>query len=330
MHAASHRTTLSFAVVTTAAALVASITSAAQTQQKFPTKPVRLMLPSAAGSQTDNLGRLIGAKLSDAWGQPVVVDNRPGAVGTLATSIVAKATPDGHTLLLTTNHAISAALQPDLPYHPINDFAAVAQIGLGASIMAVSPALGVKSVNELITSAKAQPGKIIFTTSAVGTANQLSGARFYRAAGIQVVAVAFKGPVEATLELLGGRAHYTVQPLAVLLPHLKEGRLLALAALPRRLPVLPDVPALGEMFPEFKGGSNVSFGLLAPATTPRPILNQISKEIARIVDLPDIKARLLPTGFVFAPTTPEEYDKILREQIDRLTKLVKDLGLKPK
>lgn len=325
---ASLRTRLAFAIGAAGTALAASA-AAAQAQQKFPAKPVRLMVPATAGAMTDMMARLIGRQMGEAWGQPVVIDNRPGAVGALAANIVAKAAPDGHTLLLTPNHAVSAAVQPDLPYDPVKDFAGVAQIGYGTAVLAVSPALVVKSVNELIALAKAQPGKIIFGSSAVGTANQLTGARFNRAAGIKVVSVAFKGAPEATLELLGGRSHYTVLALAVVLPYLKDGKLLALATLPSRLPMLPDVPALRDTFPEFNR-STTSFGSLAPAATPRPILHQISKEIARIVDLPDVKARLHPAGFVFAPSTPEEYDKILREQIDRLSRLVRDLGLKPK
>jgi tripartite-type tricarboxylate transporter receptor subunit TctC len=307
---------------------ILSLPGFAQTQPNFPTKPIRLMVPASAGSQTDILGRLISAKMSEAWGQPVVVDSRPGAVGALAANIVAKAAPDGHTLLLSTNHSLSAALQPDLPYDPLKDFAGVAQIGYGTSILVVAPVLGVKSLNDLVALAKAQPGKIIFGSSAVGSGTHLSGASFNRAAGIKVISVAFKGSPEATLEVLGGRAHYTVQPLAVLLPYIRDGKLLALAA-STRIPVLPDVPALGETFPEFKRSNN-SFGLLAPAATPRPILHQISKEVARIVDLPDIKERLYPTGFVVAPSTPEEFDKILREQIDSLSKLVRELGLRAK
>jgi tripartite-type tricarboxylate transporter receptor subunit TctC len=306
----------------------ASLRGIAQTQQTFPTKSIRLMVPASAGSQTDILGRMLSAKMSETWGQPIIVDSRPGALGALAANIVAKAPPDGHTLLLSTNHAVSAALQPDLPYDPLKDFAGVAQIGYGTSILVVAHALGVKSLNDLVALAKAQPGKIIFGSSAVGSGVHLTGASFNRAAGIKVVSVAFKGSPEATMEVLGGRVHYTLAPLAVVLPYIRDGRLLALAA-SKHIPVLPDVPALGDTFPEFKRISN-SYGLLAPAATPRPILQQISKEVARIVDLPDIKERLHPTGFVIAPSTPDEFDTILREQIDSLSKLVRDLGLRAK
>ena len=295
-------------------------------QTTYPSKPIRLMVASSTGTATDTVARMIGQKMSESWGQAVVVDNRPGAGGALAASTVAKAAPDGHTLLLSNGFAITAALQPNLPYDPLKDFARVTQIGYGTAILVVAPALGVKSVKDLIALAKARPGKIIFGSTAAGSGSHLTGARFIRAAGIKVIIVAFKGGPEATIEVLAGRTHYSIVPLAVALPFIKDGRLLALAS-SRHLPVLPDVPALAETLPEFKRSEN-SFGLLAPAGTPRPILHQISKEVARILDLPDIKERLQPTGFIPAPTTPEEYDKILREQIETLSKVARDAGLK--
>ena len=226
--------------------------------------------------------------------------------------------------------AISAALQPNLPYDPLKDFAGVTQIGYGTQVLVVAPALGVKSVKELVTLAKAQPGKIIFGSQPVGSGGHLSGARFNLAAGIKVVTVAFKGGPEATIEVLAGRSHYTIVSLVVALLFIKDGKLLALAVVnPQRSPLLPDVPALAETLPDFKR-SETSNGLLAPAGTPRPILNQISKEVARILDLPDINERLQAVGFVPAPSTPEEYDNIVRAQIETLSKVTRDAGLRPK
>ena len=305
-------------------------TGPASAQQKFPSKPIRLVVGFAPGSGADAYARMIGQKMSESWAQPVVVDNRPGAGGVLAAAQVAKAAPDGHTLLFGSNFAISAALQPNLPYDPFKDFAGVTQIGFGTQVLVVAPALDVKSVKDLIALAKAQPGKIIFGSPSAGGPTHLSGARFNLAAGIKVVHVAFKGSPEAMIEVLAGRTHYSVLPLVTPLPYIKDGKLLALAVnTAQRSPVLPDVPALAETLPEFKR-PETSTGLLVPAGTPRPILNQISKEIARILDLPDIKERLQFIGFAPAPTTPEEYDKILREQIETLTKLVRDAGLRPK
>jgi tripartite-type tricarboxylate transporter receptor subunit TctC len=302
-----------------------------QAQQNFPSKPIRLVAPTTAASQPDFLARMIGQKLSESWGRPVVVDNRPGAGGILAASTVAKAAPDGHTLLYALpNFAISAVLQPSLPYDPLKDFAAATQIGMSTNVLVVSAGLGIKSVKDLIALAKAQPGKLIFASSATGSASHLSGARFNLIAGIKVVQVAFKGGPDSTIEVLAGRAHYHVGTMGVVLPFVNEGKLLALAVTsPKRTPVLPDVPALGEMLSEFRR-PETSHALLAPAGTPRLVLNQISKEVARVLDLPDVKERLQGIGFVAAPSTPEECDKILRAQIETLSKLVSDAGLRPK
>jgi tripartite-type tricarboxylate transporter receptor subunit TctC len=260
----------------------------------------------------------------------VVVDNRTGGAGTLAAGTVAKATPDGHTLLFTASHAINAAMQPNLPYDSLKDFAGVTQIGFGTQVLITSPALGVKSVNEFIALAKAQPGKLIYGSSAVGTGSHLTGARFAVVAGIKLVTVAFKGGPEATIELVGGRTHFSSVTMFSALPFVNDGKLLGLAvATPQRSPLLPDVPALAETMPAFKK-PEYSTAVFAPAGTPRPILNQISKEVARILDLADIKERLQSMGYIAAPSTPEELDKIVREQIETLSKLGRDAGLRPK
>ena len=314
-----------------AGAAVALLPGLAQAQQKFPTKPIRFVVGYVPGAQSDTLARIIGAKMGEQWGQPVVVENRAAAGGTLAAVTVAKATPDGHTLLYGgANFAISAAMQPSLPYDPFKDFAGVTQIGYGTQVLVVGSALGVKSVKDLIALAQAQPGKLIFGSAATGSGTHLSGARFNFAAGIKVVHVAFKGGADAMIEAMTGRTHYSMGTLTNALPFIKDGKLLALAVhTPQRSIILPDVPALAETLPDFKR-PDASNGLLAPAGTPRPILTQISKEVARILDLPDIKERLQALGIVPAPTTPEEHDKVLRAQIETLSKVVRDAGLRPK
>ena len=326
---ALRRVTLATAIAAGVAFTLAPV-HAQQAQQKFPTKPVRVLVPNPAGSQGDALARMIAQKLSDTWGQPVVVDNRTGGIGTVAGSTVVKAAPDGHTLLQTAGFSISAVLQTNLPYDPLKDFAAVAQIGIGTQVLVAAPALGVKTVKDFIAFAKTQPGKIIYGSSAVGTGSHLNGARFALAAGIKMVTVAFKGGPEATVELMAGRTHYSSVTLFSALPFVKEGKLVALAvATPQRAPQLPDVPALAETFPDFKRPEN-STGLLAPAGTPRPILVQISKDIARVLDLPDIKDWLQGMGYFAAPSTPQEFEDILRAQIETLSRVATDAGLRPK
>ena len=320
-----------FAVIGTLGVLLLVPARFAQAQEKFPTKPIRIVVSSSAGGLFDTLARTIGQKMSENWKQPVVIENRPGAGGTLAGGTVAKATPDGHTLLYAgANFPTSAALQPSLPYRPLKDFTGITQIGFGMQTLVVTPALGVKSVQDLIAFAKAQPGKLVFGSGAAGSGAYLTGVRFNLAAGIKVVTVAFKGAPEAIIEVLAGRAHYSTPPLTTALPLIKDGKLLALAVTaPQRSPVLPDVPAMAETLPDFTR-PETSMGLLAPAGTPRPVLIQISKEVARILDLPDIKDRLQTMGILPAPSTPEEYDGILRDQVKTLSQLVRDAGLRPK
>jgi tripartite-type tricarboxylate transporter receptor subunit TctC len=185
-------------------------------------------------------------------------------------------------------------------------------------------------VKEFIALARDRPGKIIYGSSAVGTGSHLNGIRFALAAGIKVVTVAFKGGPEATIELMAGRTHLSSVTLFSALPHVNDGRLVALAvATPQRSPLLPDVPALAETMPDFKRPENTT-GMLAPAGTPRPVLAQISKDLAHVLDLPDVKERLQGMGYVTAPTTPEEFDGILRAQIETLSRVVRDAGLRPK
>ena len=322
---------LAFATVVATGIVLAAAPRIPQAQQNFPSKPIRMVISTTAGSQPDSIARMLGQKMSESWGRPVVVDNRPGAGGVLAASTVATAAPDGHTLLYALpNFAISSVLQPNLPYDPSKDFAGIIQIGFSTNVLVASPALGVKSVKDLIALAQAQPGKLIFTSSPTGSAAHLTGARFNLIAGIKVVHVAFRGGPEATIEVLGGRASYHIGTMGVTLPFIKDGKLLALAVTsPQRAPVLPDVPALAETLSEFKR-PETSHALLVPAGTPRPVLNQINKEIARILDLPDVKERLQGIAYVPAPGTPEECNKILRAQIEMLSRLVADAGLRPK
>lgn len=300
----------------------------ADVAKDYPSKPIRLVVGATAGSQTDTLARMVGQKMSESWGRPVVVDNRAGAGGTLAAAMVAKATADGHSLLFAGSFlAISAVLQPNLPYDPLKDFAGVTQLGFSTGALIVAPSLGVKSVKDLIALARAQPGKIIYGSGGAGLPSHLNGEKFRYVAGIKVVNVAFKAGAETLVETLAGRTHYCFSGLSPALPFIKDGKLIALAVTtPQRSPVLPEVPAMAEILRDF--GYEGAYGLLAPARTPRPVLNQLSKEIARILSLRDIKDRMLNMSFAPATSTPEEHDKSLREQIERLSKLVREIGLR--
>jgi tripartite-type tricarboxylate transporter receptor subunit TctC len=201
---------------------------------------------------------------------------------------------------------------------------------MSTNVLVASPGLNAKTVKDLVALAKAQPGKLILASSAVGSASHLTGARFNLIAGIKVITVAFKGGPDATIEVLAGRAQYHVGTMGVVLPFIREGKLVGLGVTtPQRAPVLPDVPSLGEIMPEFKR-PETTHGLVVPAGTPRAVVAQINKELARILDLPDIKERMQAIAFVSLPSTPEEFSAILRSQLATLSKLVVDAGLKPK
>ncbi len=304
-----------------------SLAAHAQPTAKYPLKPVR-MLGGAFGSPSDILARTIGPKLSEQWGQPVVIENRAGAAGTIAAAILSKAAPDGYTLLLiSAQFTIGAAMHANLPYDPHRDFAGVTQIGFSTSVLPVHPALGPKTLKEFIAYAQARPGKILFSSGGAGSSTHLAAERFNFAAGIKGVHVGYKGTPDALLEVAGGRVQYCIVGLGSALPLIKDGKLLPIAvSTPQRSPLLPDVPAIAEAVPGF--GRDGSHSLLAPAGTPMAIRNQISRDVARVFELPDVKEKLFAQGYHPAPTTPLEHDKILREQIQGFGELAKRLGLK--
>ena len=317
------------AAVIAAATFVALSPAITHAQQKYPTKPIRLVVAFTAGGVPDMLARLLGPRVGEAFGQPLVIENRPGAGGTIAAGIVAKAAADGYTLLATSNAlAISAALQPNLAYDPLKDFSGVASIGFSTSALVVAPALGVKSVKELIALAHAQPGKIFFGSAGSGSGTHISAERFRYTAGIKAVHVAFKGQPEFIIEIVAGRVQFGMASLSSAMPLIKDGKLLPLALMPSRTPLLPEVPALPEVLPG--AGRDGSQMWLAPAGTPRAILQQISREVARALAVPEVKERLVNFAFHVAPTTPEETDRMLRSDIAAFTKVVADAGLRPK
>jgi tripartite-type tricarboxylate transporter receptor subunit TctC len=306
---------------------VAAATGFAHAQQKsFPNKPVR-WVTVGAGSQNDLVARIVSPKLSELWGQPIVIENRTGAGGAFAAATVAKAVPDGYTLLMLSNQfAIGAAVHKNLPYDAIRDFNAVTQIGFSTSALVVPPSLGVRSVKELVALAHAKSGQIFFATSGAGSGVHMNCERFKLAAGIKAVHVAFKSSAEAVIEVVTGRVQFSILPLGPALPFIKDGRLLALGvANPQRSPLLPDVPAIAEVLPDYQRDG--SYGLLAPAGTPRAILNQISKDVARVLEFPEVKERLNAMGFVPAPSTPEEFDRAVRADIATFTRVAKLAGM---
>jgi tripartite-type tricarboxylate transporter receptor subunit TctC len=298
----------------------------AQNTQPFPTRPVRIVVGFSPGSATDITARLISPKLAEIWGQPVIIENRSGAGSSLASAMVAQASPDGHTLMMvSTSFAITAVLQKDLPYNALKDFRGVAQIGSSTGALTVAPSLGIKSVKELIAAAK-EPGKIRYASAGAGSGIHMSTERFNMVAGIRPVHVAFKGQPEMIIEIVTGRVHFGFPGLGPALSFIRDGRLLALAInTPKRSPQLPDVPALSEIIPEFE--RDAAHALMAPGRTPTPIVQQISRDVARVIDMPDIRQRMQAISFDPAPSTPEEYDRIVRNQLEIFAKIAKAAGL---
>jgi tripartite-type tricarboxylate transporter receptor subunit TctC len=308
---------------------VAATPALGQKEQPYPVKPIRIVSGFPAGGVNDIVARTIGTKLAENLGTAVVVDNRPGAATMLATAAVARAEPNGYTLLVySSSFAINAAIQESLPYHPIKDFTGVAQIALSTQALIVPGSLGVKSVKELVALAKAQPGKIILGSSGAGTGSHLIGERFRLAAGINVVHVGFKGNSDMLLQIAGGRVHYGFSNISPALPLAKDGKLTILAVITReRSPVLPDVPTVGESLPGFSHQG--VFGLLAPARTPRHIVNLLNKEVGRVLGQADGRERLLAAGLVPATAvTPEQFEKFVHEEIANFTKVVRDIGMR--
>jgi tripartite-type tricarboxylate transporter receptor subunit TctC len=319
-----------FAVV--AAAGLTHLSAAAETNeaQAYPTKPIRIVVAFSAGSPSDVLARLIAPKMSEKWGQPVVVDNRPGGAGAIAGGILVNAAPDGHTLMFYSDgHAVNAALYAaKLPYDTLRDIARVSMVSSFSSVLVVAPSLGVKSVKELIALAKARPGQLNFGSAGIGGGVHFSGEMFKQAAGINTVHVPFKGVSEPLAETMTGRIQYMFSPVGPALPFIKDGRLLALAVgSAQRSPLLPDVPTVAEAaLPGF--AYDLWNGLFAPAKTPRPIVDQINKEVTRIMNLPDIKERLSSLGMVHRANTPEEFDRLVRATVEKLSKVASAAGIR--
>ena len=301
----------------------------AQGAEKFPSKPVRILVGFSPGSATDITARILGQKLSDLWGQPVVIENRSGAGGTLAWAMLAQATPDGHTLtVVSTVFAITAVLQGrNLPYDALKDLRGVAQIGTTTGVLSVAPALGVKSMKELIALAKER--KILYGSTGAGAGMHMGTERFNMVAGIRPVHVAFKGQPELIVEVVTGRVNFAIPSLGPAMPFIKDGRLIPLGVnTPKRSPQLPDVPAIVEILPDFE--RDAAHALMAPGRTPTAIVRQISSDVARVLEMPDVKERMYAMSFDIAHTTPEEYDQIVRKQIETFTRVAKAVGLIPK
>ena len=310
------------------AALVAVATPLA-TAQTFPVKPIRFVVPFAPGGGTDLLARAIGQRLTDVLGQPVVVDNRAGAGGVIGADLVAKAAPDGYTIVLGSPGplTINPNLRPSIPYR-LKDFAPITLATISPFVLVVNPALGVASVKELIALAKAKPGALNFGSGGNGSVAHLSGEQFKALAGVQITHVPYKGSNPSIIDLIGGQLQLVIDNLPVLVLHVRSGRLKALALGTRKRSVLlPEVPTMIEAgVPGYQ--ASTAFGVLAPAGTPRAIIARLNREIVTILRAPDLIERFAGLGLEAVGSTPEEYAEHLRAELAQYSKLIKSIGLK--
>jgi len=313
-----------------AAALAGLLSSGAATaSEPYPAKPVRLVVPFTPGSASDILARSISQRLSARWGQPVVVDNRPGAGGTIGTGLVAKARPDGYTLVVVSaGHIVNPLLYANLPYDTLKDFRGVTPLANLPSVLAVSKELRLSSVRELIALAKAKPGELNYVSGGIGSGSHINAEKFRLATGVATVHVPMKGATDMLTELMSGRAQYGFLPIVAAVSIAREGRIGTLAvSSEHRSPTLPDVPTIAEAGVP---GAQFDFwvGVLAPAATPRDIVHKLQRDMSDALKLKDVVTQLAQLGAEPMPMTPEAFDAFIRKEFQTLGPLLKTAGIK--
>lgn len=311
-------------------ACAVTVNAGAASAQTYPNQPVRLVVPYPAGGPTDVLGRVIAQKLTESLGQPVVVDNRPGASGNVGSDLVAKAAPDGYTLVLGNNatHATNESLFPNMPYRTLRDFAPIILVATVTNMVTVNPGVPVKSIAELVALAKQQPGKLNYGSTGNGSAAHLIGELFKGTAGIDLVHVPYRGSAPAVTDLLSGQVQVMFATLPTVLPHVQADKLRGLAiTAARRLPSLPDVPTLAEAgYPGLV--ADAWFGLFAPANTPAAIIARLNAETAKGLQTADARETLAKQGFELTSSTPAQFTEHVRSEVAKWATVVKDSAAK--
>ena len=314
-------------IVLSLAALALAASAAAQ---PYPTRPIRIIVPSTPGGSVDMLARTVGARLGERWGQQVVVDNRSGAGGVIAGELTAKAAPDGYTLIMATisSMATNVSLTRNLPYDPLRDFAPVTHVASQQIVLLANAGFAAKTVGELIALAKAKPGQIAFATAGNGTGGHLAGELLKILAGIDLTHIPYKGSAPALVDVISGQVALTPISINTALPPIKSGRVRALAVSgAHRSPALPDTPTMIEA--GVKGYESYTwYGLLAPKATPRAVVMKLNAETVSILKLPDVRERLLADGAEPVGNTPEEFGAFIKAEIDKWGRVIKAAGLR--
>ena len=297
--------------------------------QAWPSRQIRAIVPFSAGSTIDIVSRIVFEPLSRQLGQSIIVENRGGAGGTIGANAVARAEPDGYTLLVNSSaHSATPAIYPNAPYDTARDFAAIASLGSSPNVLVISPEKGIKTLKDLVAAAKAKPGAINFSSAGVGSATHLSAERLRFSAGFEAQHIPFRGMPEALTEVMTGRVEFSSSSIAAALPFIRDGKLLALAVTtPKRSSALPDTPTTTEL--GYKD-SDYTFwtGLFAPAKTPRDIVERLNAEVQKAVQAPGVPEKLAQQGVDPMPVTPAEFDAQVKREIEANIALVKAAGIK--
>ncbi len=313
-----------------AIAVLAALAALPAVAQNYPTRAIRLVVPSSPGGGTDITGRIVAQKLSEQLGQTVVVDNRAGAGTIIGNDIVAKAPPDGYTLLMgLSTLAINPSMYEKMPYDALKDFAPVSLAVMSPNVLTVHPSLPAKTVKEFIALAKTKPGTITYGSAGQGTSPHLSGELLKVLAKIDIVHVPFKGSGQSVISSLAGEIASNFPSVPTAMPYIKAGKLRALGVTTaKRTQALPDVPSIAEAgVPGYE--ATQWFGVLAPAGTPRPIIDKLNAEMVKLLKSPDVRERFIADGTDPAPTTPEEFAAYIKSETDKWTKVIKAAGIKP-
>ena len=303
--------------------------AAAAPAQAWPTKPVRVVVAFSPGGVTDIVARTVAGKLAELWGQPVVVENRPGAGGSIAAVAVARAPADGYMLLVhSSSYAINAALNPNLPYDPRKDLVDISHLGSQPMLLVVSPASGIHTVQDLVVAAKAKPGALAYGSAGIGSGAHLNGEKFRIAAAIEVLHVPYKGGAEAIQDTIAQRLGFTFNTITLALPHIRDGRLRPLGvSSAQRSALLPDVPTIAE---SGVPGFEFTFwsGLWAPADTPQPVVERIGRDVVRAISQADVRERFANLGAEPADMTPAQFSRFVQREIEDVARIGKAAGIK--
>ena len=297
--------------------------------QQYPVKPIRIVVGYSPGGGTDVLARVLGRKLTESWGQSVVVDNRVGAGGIVGSEVVAKSPPDGYTLMnIPSTHAINPGLFRKLPYDSIRDFTTIGLIATSANVLVVHPSLPVKSTRELIALAKKRPGKLTFASAGIGSSTHLAGEYFRSMAKFQALHVPYKGSGQAEIDLAMGQVQYMVDSTPAALPNIKAGRTRALATTGKeRFSLLPELPTIAES--GLPGYESISWwGIVGPAGVPAAIVERVNREITRIMNLPDVKEQVRGLGADSWTSTPQRFLDYIREETELYGRIIREAGIK--